>query len=609
MAAWAADRWRLASSAAVIPYCYDPTLAKSPEVVTHEGPFNHLVFFGRLETRKGLHLFCRALVEDATLRQHVDRVTFLGKPSNVEGRPSEEFIASHMEQIPGLQWNIVGDLGSFEAQAWLKLQKNILVVAPSLVDNLPFAVIELHSHRIPFVSTNIGGIPEIVGDANQYLLARPTEASLAEVIGRVCRDGVAVVDYRSGFEVAAANAAHVDFVHGMLSAPAPRSMTPLPTRAPFQIVVTDERDAVALGALRERVTALDPTTASARWLTFDEWMVGHDAAPALFVDSRATLAAGCAARLLTALEQPDVDVATSYFSRQDGSAAARIVAPLGGSLESGWRMNTFGGPCLAARPTAFAAIRDAAVNGAFAVWPAYAAVVCRGMTLSIIPVPLYTVAADAVRAGGHAELEAVLRQFHTHMPADLDLGWILKSSVAIQGGPLTTGLQGAASADTIGRALYDRLISTPDDLLAAFAGLNPETETDLRARLQHRPCARGGGARAVAQHRTARVHLRCRTAHPDASGALPEARTIRGRVHRPAGRRVVPGQAVRHAGAVPERHGGRRRVLVARIRAGDVRAAQEDAGRASAAVSRVAAGARGHDNRTYSEPVRPRTGG
>ena len=102
MAEWAASRWRIPASAAVIPYCYDPTLAKSPEAVTHAGPFRHLVFFGRLETRKGVHLFCRALVEDPELRQHVDRVTFLGKPSNVEGRPSEEFIADHMAKIPGL---------------------------------------------------------------------------------------------------------------------------------------------------------------------------------------------------------------------------------------------------------------------------------------------------------------------------------------------------------------------------------------------------------------------------------------------------------------------------------------------------------------------------
>jgi glycosyltransferase involved in cell wall biosynthesis/predicted O-methyltransferase YrrM len=486
MASWAASRWRLASPAAVIPYCFDPALARTPEVVTHAGPFRHLVFFGRLETRKGLHLFCRALVEDATLRGHVDRVTFLGKPSTVEGRPSEEFIAAHMEQIPALQWEIKGDLGSFEAQAWLKRQQNILVVAPSLVDNLPYAVIELHTNRIPFVSTNIGGIPEIVGEANEYLLARPTETSLAAAIGRVCREGHAVVDYRSGYEVASANSAHVDFVQYMLAGAAPRHATALPQ---FQVVVTNATNAAALADVRERVTAVDSATRAARWVTFDEWVRGNDALPGLFIDSRVTPDVSCASRLLAALEQPGVDVATSYFWRQDDPDSARVVAPLGGSLEMGWRRNKFGGPCFSARPGAFAAIRDAAVNGAFALWPTYAAVACRGMSLSVVTTPLYTVAADALRVCGHAELEAVIHQYHSQMPDHFDLGWTLKSAMgggAAAAAPATVdetngakpASQDSIGYETVGRALYERFISTPDELLEAYAGLNPETEAD-----------------------------------------------------------------------------------------------------------------------------------
>ncbi|HEV8397069.1 MAG TPA: glycosyltransferase [Vicinamibacterales bacterium] len=468
MAAWAASRWRLASPAAVIPYCYDPALAKSPQIVSHVGPFRHLVFFGRLETRKGLHLFCRALVEDAELRDHVERVTFLGKPSNVEGRPSEEFIASHMDKIPEVQWEVIGDAGSFEAQAWLKRQKNILVVAPSLVDNLPYAVIELHTHRIPFVSTNIGGIPEIVGDANQRQLAQPTEASLATVIRQICRDGRLDVDYRSGFEVSAANAAHVDFVRSMLAEPAPCAAATPP--AQFQVVVTNAADEAALAELRARVIGVNPITAAARWVRFENWMEAPGAVPALFIDTRVSPEADCTERLLTALAQPSVDVATSYFSRQDDLATVRVVAPFGGSLEMGWRRNRFGGPCFAAHPTAFAAVRDAAINGTFRLWPAYAAVACRGLSISVVTKPLYTVAFDAVQQGGHAELEAVVHQYHSQMPGDFDLGWTLKSAMG--------GGAESAVCETIGRALYERLISTPDELLTAYAGLNPEPETD-----------------------------------------------------------------------------------------------------------------------------------
>ena len=67
MAKWAETHWRLSASIDVVPSCYDAALARPRQIVEHTGPFRHLVFFGRLETRKGLHLFCRALAADRTL--------------------------------------------------------------------------------------------------------------------------------------------------------------------------------------------------------------------------------------------------------------------------------------------------------------------------------------------------------------------------------------------------------------------------------------------------------------------------------------------------------------------------------------------------------------
>jgi glycosyltransferase involved in cell wall biosynthesis/predicted O-methyltransferase YrrM len=495
MATWAASRWHLAKPATVIPYCYDPSLAQPPAVVSHAGPFRHLVFFGRLETRKGLHLFCRALVNHPELRQHVEQVTFLGKPNTVEGRPSEEFIAAHMAEIPDVQWKIIGDAGSFEAQAWLAGQRNILVVAPSLVDNLPYAVIELHTRRIPFVTTTIGGIPEIVGEANRHLLARPTESSLAAVIGRICRDGRVTIDYRSGYNVATANAEHVDFVRAMLATPAPRAIAA--SQQPFQVVVTNADDDAELASVRERVTSVDLETSRARWVRFEDWMDSPDPVPALFIDTRVSPDANCATRLLAALDQPGVDVVTSYFARADGPDKIRVVTPYGRSLETGWRQNTFGGPCFAARPQAFEILASAAVNGSFAFWPAYAAVACRGMSLSVIPTPLYTVTPDALQVGGHAELEAVVHEFHSQMPADLDLGWMLKS--VLNSAPAAAGHE-APKPDTNGRALYDLLISIPDDLLATYAGLAPEAETDGFVR--DFACVRSRLAEVIARWRT-----------------------------------------------------------------------------------------------------------
>jgi glycosyltransferase involved in cell wall biosynthesis/predicted O-methyltransferase YrrM len=465
MAEWAVSHWRLADRPMVLPYCYDDTQAQPRSVVEHAGPFRHLVFFGRLETRKGLHLFCRALADRPELRDHVERVTFLGKPSRVEGMPSETYIAAQMAKVPGLAWAIEDALGSFEAQSWLASRTGVLVVAPSVVDNLPYAVIELQTRRIPFVSTNVGGIPEIVGDANNHLLAEPNDASLAALIGRVCREGRLAVDYRSGYDVGAANAAHMDFVRSLLAEPPVEAAAPV--RAAFDVVVTNAADDRELARVRTRAGASDREMLAGRWTHFDQWRRHESTAPVLFIDARVTPEAGCASRLLTALGQPGVDAATSYFIRQDGSDTPPVAAPLGASLESGWRRNAFGGPCLAANPSAFTALTTATVHQAFAFWPAYAAVACSGMTLAMVPAPLYAASTDALEVGSHAEIGSMLHQFHARVPANLDLGWLLKS---VFDGPMP--------GTSAGRALYDRLAAIPDEMLRAYAGLAPDAAGD-----------------------------------------------------------------------------------------------------------------------------------
>lgn len=462
MADWAASRWRLGSEGAVIPYCFDAAQTQAPAVVTHTGPFRHLVFFGRLETRKGLHLFCRALTDTPELRDHVDQVTFLGKASSVEGQASEAYIAAHMAKMPGVAWRVIGHLGSFEAQAWLASQTHALVVAPSLVDNLPYAVIELQTRRLPFVSTNIGGIPEIVGDANRHVLAEPTATSLASVIARICRDGRVVVDYGAGYDVAAANAAHVQFVRNLLAQPAARvAAVPRPA---FDVVVTNVPDHAALANLRERLGQADGDTRLGRWMRFEDWPGTASSTTALFIDCRVQLDTGSAARLCAAAAQPDVAIATSYYLREDAVGEVERVTPLGPSLESGWRENTFGGPCFVANPRAFAAIASSAVHGAFAFWPAYAAVACRELAQALVPASLYSVAADALTVSGYGELDAVIRQYHSQVPASLDLGWTLKGALA-----------GGRGSDV---ASPHAFFSMPDELLGVYAGLVPATGGD-----------------------------------------------------------------------------------------------------------------------------------
>jgi glycosyltransferase involved in cell wall biosynthesis len=240
MAEWARTRWRLDRDIDVMFNCYDESVGGPRRVVVHEGPFEHLIFFGRLETRKGLHLFVSAIAESDTLRNHVKKVTFLGRHSRVNDRPSEQFLAEALAALPWLETEIKSDLGSLEALAWIQSQQHALVVTPSLGDNLPYGAVELHSRRIPFLSTQIGGIPEIVGERNRHQLAPAAVDGIRQVLERTCADGSLVVDYSCGYDPREANAAHVAIVKELLATPRP---APAASAAGVNIVVTDAASA------------------------------------------------------------------------------------------------------------------------------------------------------------------------------------------------------------------------------------------------------------------------------------------------------------------------------------------------------------------------------
>lgn len=97
----------------------------------------HLVFFGRLEERKGLVLFCEALAEWQLLPSNFYhlRVTFLGKAvSNAVGRESTvgylARVTSHWPTSPA----IIDQLNTAQALAFLEAAgPETLVVIPSLV--------------------------------------------------------------------------------------------------------------------------------------------------------------------------------------------------------------------------------------------------------------------------------------------------------------------------------------------------------------------------------------------------------------------------------------------------------------------------------------------
>lgn len=165
-----------------------PPLAPGDEVELSE-----IVFFGRLEQRKGLEIFCDALDMLVARDLRPTKVTFLGKeggtriPSHPQLRP-KEFIQFRARYWP---WEVVIEDG-FDQPAAIGylLEKPRLAVMPSLIENSTMAVYEALIYRIPFVASHAGGTPELVDPAyHEQVLCRPEPEPLARALERVLTRG------------------------------------------------------------------------------------------------------------------------------------------------------------------------------------------------------------------------------------------------------------------------------------------------------------------------------------------------------------------------------------------------------------------------------------
>jgi O-antigen biosynthesis protein len=152
-----------------------------------------LVFFGKLEARKGIGLFCDALdlVRDANLPSFC--VTFLGKNGRIAGRDAVSYIRARADRW-GFRYRILTDCGREAAMQFLSENTGRIAIIPSFEDNLPYTVIECLAGSIPFLAARTGGIPELVADSDLELMTFPPDAvQLADRLARAIRVGVPVV--------------------------------------------------------------------------------------------------------------------------------------------------------------------------------------------------------------------------------------------------------------------------------------------------------------------------------------------------------------------------------------------------------------------------------
>ena len=153
-------------------------------------PIDEIVFFGRLEARKGLFTFCQAVRR--LMRQGVSlppKISFMGKPgAKLTARPDQtivEYIQSETADWP-VEVTILTEFQQQQAIAYL-LTGERLAVMPSTIENSSLAVYEAAICGIPFIASDVGGTPELIetGDHTHVLCAPhpiPLAAKLADAI-------------------------------------------------------------------------------------------------------------------------------------------------------------------------------------------------------------------------------------------------------------------------------------------------------------------------------------------------------------------------------------------------------------------------------------------
>ena len=182
------ERWRLPERTFVIPYFTrsgatgEPVAPPAPS--DDDGRLRRLAFFGRLDVKKGLRQLAAAL--NALEPELLERLEleFLGRPT--ASWPTARVEALLSERTRRALREISFHTGLDQHQALARLSRpGTLAVMPSLQENSPNTVYECFEHGIPFVASNVGGVPELVDPAERdRVLFEPTAAGVEAALRR-----------------------------------------------------------------------------------------------------------------------------------------------------------------------------------------------------------------------------------------------------------------------------------------------------------------------------------------------------------------------------------------------------------------------------------------
>jgi GT2 family glycosyltransferase/glycosyltransferase involved in cell wall biosynthesis len=200
MLEWIAERgWQLPAKSFVQQYVL-PQSARRALPTGAEGmrEVNELVFFGRLETRKGVALFCDALDRlPAPAAGKIKAVSFLGREAVVEGVPARQYVKRRAQRWTW-KTEIISDRNQIQAMEYLR-RPHCLAVMPSLDENFGLTILECLATGVPLLASAVGGIPEVVAPQDVARVCFPPTANdlcqrLSDALINGARPAQAAVD-------------------------------------------------------------------------------------------------------------------------------------------------------------------------------------------------------------------------------------------------------------------------------------------------------------------------------------------------------------------------------------------------------------------------------
>lgn len=422
---WAERKgWRLPPNRFVLPYLYEKSGEENPPSVRTN--HRHLIFFGRLETRKGIGIFCEAIGRLVKTGRAPVRVDFLGKVETHEGRPADQYIRKMSSQWQGTETQIYSDLDCFAAMKHIRRTGGLAVIA-SPCDNLPYTVIECIVNQVPFVASNSGGIPEL---ADPRLLFAPDASALAAKI-----EGFAGLPpetkFNHPYQLETVRRAWKQFAETPVeSTPTPAIQPPpskisvcvpcynhgryLPdalaslarqTYEHFEVIVVDDGSTNA--SSNEYFDRMQKEYLPPRFRFFKQQNAGAGAARnfaaaqatgdlLVFVDADNVAKERMLAIFAHAMQVSRADCATCHFDAFLDDIAnlqkppAYHYAPLGPCLEAGWRANVFGDTNFVVGKNVFVELGGFTTSrSARQDWQFLARLALKGFRLIVIPESLF----------------------------------------------------------------------------------------------------------------------------------------------------------------------------------------------------------------------------